>query len=270
MKTSKRKSTLLLLGIFLSLLTQPLLGDSLRLRDGKKINGFFLEQDQKGVLFETLEGREQFISLQNIKSLTIGFPGVAGCYWLRATKKKICNIIIRGIGKKKLLFFSDKEGKKLKKVRLNTIRRVDISRKTKSQQITPILRKKQRIKIWTKKQSIEGKVRNSDTFAVQVISQKGKEKNIYDREIQKLYFFSDPSVYKKYIYFSPYMFLPGGAQFSRKQYWKGSFFAIGTIVFIGLAGWQGSAVLKLRETIQNTRVNLGEERVFVKKTRYKS
>ena len=254
-KIIKQNFAFLLLGSLLSILVQPLLGDSLYLKDGKKINGFFIKQDQRGILFETLAGKKQLILLQNAKRLAIGSPGVTGCYWSRVTKKRMCNIIVKGIGKKKLLFFSDKEGKKLKKIRLNTVSKVKVYRETRYQQITPILRKNQRIKVLTRKKSITGKIHSLNSLGVHLISKKGKKEKIYDRDIQELHFFSDPSVYKKYIYFSPYMFLPGGAQFARGQYWKGSFFLISTLTFIATYGWQvaeGREILREAERSSGT------------------
>ena len=109
-------------------LSAKLRADSLSLKDGKEVEGFFLREYGRKIAFQDLDGKKHIIAASQIKKMRISLSGVPACYLMEDDDpdEKECNVLLVRIGEKEITFATGKGFHELDKIDIDDLAQIEI------------------------------------------------------------------------------------------------------------------------------------------------
>lgn len=193
--------------------------DLIHLRNGKVIEGFFLNQEGGNLVFETFEGKVR-IPASNVKKMEVGYTGIPVCYTMENGDEN-CNALLHQAGPDEMLIVTERGSLKRNMVPSKRIEKITFEKEKDDQKLLPHLSRGVGIRIHIDGLPLQGTVesmrgneltvKRSDQTLVTVGEQHLNEGELYAPE-------RIPPPEKR---FRTMNLLPGVSQTIDGDYWTG-------------------------------------------------
>lgn len=172
--------------IYHIVLISCLYADTIKLKNGKTLNGKFISENQEEVTFDTFEEKIK-IDKTTIQSIELGYSGIPVCYKLSYKPVENCDDQLYSFTKDEIIFIVD-NGADIKKYKPIGVSLIKLSRSGAGSEILTRLPNGIKIRIVkTSKEEVEGKIRSISPNQVQLSKKNGESAKVSVGEIQTVY-----------------------------------------------------------------------------------
>lgn len=156
-------------GTLLLLLFSPsqIFSDLITLTNGETIEGIFIKGNDLEITIDTLKEIKTIPRIE-ITNISLGYPGIFGCFQLYDEKVPRCQALVHKFSDKSLLVGLGKGFLDLESIPYSEIKTVTVRKKTNSQKMVPILKLGHTYFLQTNKGNFTGKLieKGSETIAI--------------------------------------------------------------------------------------------------------
>ena len=167
-------------------------GDIIRLNNGKKIDGFFLKENNNKIIFQDIKGKKYFINSSDVKAMKIGLSGVSACYLLIDAEDddegNVCEVLLVSIEKDQAIFARGDGLNKILKIRLKTLARIELKYENFPFQIFPPIRRGQYLLVTGKQGTSQGKLSTYTREVIKVRRKNGSVRSYTTKGLKKIVF----------------------------------------------------------------------------------
>ena len=156
--------------LFIIIFPSQSYSDTLILKKGKPLTGFFLKEKGNKVLFQDTRGTQHSIFSKKIERLDIGFSGILACYSFKGKSKKNCNILFMNIDveKEEVNIAVGKGFHDKKKIDMNKLGKVTLFLNKTPRPYIPNLPTNLPVSLTVKKKKRKGKIVQFSKFSITI------------------------------------------------------------------------------------------------------
>ncbi|WCL47996.1 hypothetical protein [Leptospira sp. GIMC2001] len=242
-----------LIFIFIPILSSNIWSDVILLKNGKTIEGKYIESDDNWLVIDNFEKLIRIQSNQ-VQSMDVGFSGIPICYKLKNNSDKNCNGILHFLSRNKMVIAQGSGYMEALEIPISEIDNFQIQINKKNDQLSRYIRSGIILRIsLTNKDIIIGKYLKTTDRILQ-FQVENETKKIPENQIQLVEYESDFHIdenmqYVKYL-------LPGYSQWQRQSKAKGALLmGMSTISLLGIGYEYNQAMQSSKREITYIPVN---------------
>lgn len=200
------------------LLPASIAADLLRLRSGETIAGFYVEEQDEGVLFLDRDGKERVVARSDIESLTMGYSGAPVCFQLRDSEEKNCDAILHDVSEDELVIAEGEGFTNLRRIPMDELVQAELTRAREFQRFSSILKPGVRVRMQSGETTISGRVTGVDGGALVVEDSEGRSQTLAEQSVAALIVEPAPGIDFSGGY---WRYVPGLPQLEAQRDWQG-------------------------------------------------
>ena len=224
--------------LLLAIFSGPLLSDTVTLKNGNKLRGKIITEDEKQIVLKTKTAVET-LKREEIKSVEIGMTGVPVCVtFMNQAEKEKCDFSLVSLTSSKAYLLSDNDNEPVGH-NFKHIKSIHIKKENDSQNSIPYLKNGMEVEIFLKKGTIEAGIVKEKLEDRVILERANKTSTIYETAIASVKLSNNKAVKPIAI---PYRaVVPGWAQYHRNEKVKS---AVYYTLFFGITGGMAAEYLQ--------------------------